>query len=114
MPLYVAGREVHELFGVDVKTMVNTGLVSRPYVQFTAILGDADWSNSKNIKDIPVTVDTENGTIILQSNVGEPAEKLCVDNDYVWCAERQPIKEKYPDFTRWVADRSYTNWYRVE
>ena len=114
LPLYIAGREVHELFGVPVNTMVNTGIVSRPYVQFTAILGDADWSGSKSIKDIPIVVETPNGNITLQSNVGEPSEKLCVDPGYVWCSERQPIQDKYPDFSRWVADRSYQNWYKVQ
>ena len=109
-PLYVAGHEVHELFGVPVSTMVNTGLVSRPIVQFTEILGDADWSNSKNIKDIPVTVETDGGIITLRTNVGEPSEKLCLSTSYVWCSERQPIQNKYPDFVRWVTDRNY-QWY---
>ena len=113
LPLYIAGREVHELFGVPVSTMVNTGIVSRPYVQFTAIIGDADWSNTKNIKDIPIVVETTNGTITLQSNVGEPSEKLCVDADYVWCAERQPIQNKYPNFTRWITDKNI-QWWKVE
>ena len=44
MPLYIAGKEVHELFGVPVSTMVNTGLVSKPAVNFSVILGEADWS----------------------------------------------------------------------
>jgi hypothetical protein len=114
MPLYVAGKEVHELFSVPVSTMVNTGLVSRPYVSFTAVIGEPDWSNTKNIKDIPVVVETPKGTITLQSNVGQPSEKLCVDADYEWCAERQPIQQKYPDFQRWVSDKNYTNWYKVE
>ena len=113
LPLYVAGREVHELFGVPVSTMVNTGLVSRPYVSFTAILGDADWSNTKNIKDIPIVVETPNGTITLQSNVGQPSEKLCVDADYVWCREREPIQNKYPDFSRWITDKN-CQWWKVE
>lgn len=114
IPLTVAGREVHELFGVPVSTMVNTGLVTKPNVQFTAIIGDADWSGQKNIKDIPVIVKTDNGVIELTSNVGEPSEKLCVDVDYEWCAERQPIQNKYPDFQRWVSDRTYQNWYQVK
>ena len=113
LPLYVAGREVHELFGVPVSTMVNTGLVSRPYVSFTAILGDADWSNTKNIKDIPIVVETPNGTITLQSNIGQPSEKLCVDADYVWCREREPIQNKYPDFSRWITDKN-CQWWKVE
>lgn len=113
MPLTVAGNEVHELFGVSVNTMVNTGITSRPAVSFTAIIGEPDWSGQKSIKDIPVVVKTANGTITLQSNAGEPSEKLCVDPGYEWCTERQPIQEKYPDFSRWVSDRTYQNWYMV-
>ena len=112
LPLYVAGQEVHELFDVPVSTMVNTESVSRPAVQFTAILGDADWSGQKNIKDIPIVVETSKGTITLGSNVGEPSEKLCVGTDYEWCTERQPIQNKYPDFRRWITDKD-ANWYKV-
>jgi len=113
LPLYIADKEVHELFGVPVNTMVNTGLVSRPEVQFTAIIGDADWSGNTNIKDIPIRVQTDKGLITIQYNVGEPSEKLCVDADYEWCTERQPIQNKYPDFKRWITDRD-ANWYDVK
>ena len=113
MPLYVEDKEVHELFGVDTGTMVNTGRVSRPAVQFTAIIGEADWNNTKSIKDITVRVLTNNGEITLQSNKGEASEKLCVDNTYVWCSERQPIQNKYPDFVRFVSDRN-VKWYQVQ
>lgn len=113
MPLYVADKEVHELFGVDTGTMVNTGRVSRPYVQFTAIIGEPDWNNTKTIKDIPIKVVTNNGAIFLQSNKGEASEKLCVDKSYVWCSERQPIQDKYPEFPRYVTDRN-VQWYQVQ
>lgn len=112
MPLYVADKEVHQLFGVDCGTMVNTGRTSRPYVQFTTVIGDADWSNTKTIKDIPIKVITNNGEIYLGSNKGEASEKLCVDKSYVWCSERQPIQEKYPKFPRFVTDRT-VKWYEV-
>jgi hypothetical protein len=113
MPLYVADREVHELFGIDTGIMVNTGQYSLPCVQFTAILGDADWNNTKTIKDIPVKVVTYNGIITLESNRGEASEKLCVDKAYEWCLEREPIQEKYPDFVRYVSDRN-VQWYKVQ
>lgn len=114
MPLYVAGEEVHQLFGVDTGVMVNTnnGTVSRPAVQFTAIIGEADWNNTKSIKDIPVKVVTNKGEITLESNKGAASEKLCVLVGYKWCNERQPIQNKYPDFTRYVTDRN-VEWYKV-
>jgi hypothetical protein len=82
-------------------------------VQFTAIIGEPDGSNTKTIKDIPIKVVTNNGEIFLQSNKGEPSEKLCVDNTYVWCSERQPIQDKYPEFPRYVTDRN-VQWYQVQ
>ena len=116
-PLFVGSREVHQLFGVDTKTMVNTenGTVSRPVASFTEILGDANWDNvmAFNIKDIPVTVMTENGLITLESNVGQASEKLCVSTAYQWCDEREPIQEKYPDFKRYVTDKNI-QWYQVQ
>lgn len=111
-PLFVGCREVHQLFGVETKTMVNTKPDEHekyPVVSFTEILGDANW----DIKDIPVTVMTENGLIKLESNVGEPSEKLCVSTAYQWCDEREPIQEKYPDFKRYVTDKNI-QWYQVQ
>ena len=117
-PLFVGSREVHQLFGVDTKKMVNTNAsdgVKKPVVLFTEILGDANWDNvmAFNIKDIPVTVMTENGLITLESNVGQASEKLCVSTAYQWCDERKPIQEKYPDFKRYVTDKNI-QWYQVQ
>ena len=116
-PLFVGSSEVHQLFGVETKTMVNTenGTVTKPIASFTEILGDANWDNTMaySIKDIPVTVLTENGMITLESNVGQASEKLCVSTSYKWCKEREPIQEKYPDFKRYVTDRNI-QWYQVE
>ena len=117
MPLYIANKEVHALFGVDTGTMVNTenGTVKRPIASFTEILGDAAWDNvmAYNIKDIPVKVLTNNGEITLSSNVGQASEKLCVSTSYLWCKEREPIQDKYPNFPRFVTDRTI-KWYEVE
>ena len=89
--------------------------ISKPIASFTEILGDADWSDAMaySIKDIPVTVLTENGMITLESNVGQASEKLCVSTSYLWCKEREPIQEKYPKFPRFVTDRTI-QWYQVE
>jgi hypothetical protein len=66
-----------------------------------------------SIKDIPVKVLTNNGEITLESNVGQASEKLCVSTSYLWCKEREPIQEKYPDFVRFVSDRN-VKWYQVQ
>lgn len=117
MPLYIGGKEngkeVHALFGVDTSVMVNTnnGTVSKAPVQFTVILGDADWSNSYNVGNIPVVVDGKAGTLTLKSKVGKAPEKICVGTDYKWCDERQPVDEKYPNFANWVSNENFS-WYR--
>jgi len=117
MPLYIGGKEngkeVHALFGVPTSVMVNTnnGTASKAPVQFTIILGDADWSNSYNVGNIPVVVDGKAGTLTLKSEVGKAPEKICVGTDYKWCDERQPVDEKYPNFVNWVSNENF-NWYR--
>ena len=117
MPLYIGQKdpayEVHNLFGVDTKTMVNTGAGKHnayPAVQFNVILGDAMWNGTYNIKDIPVYVTTKNGDITLAVETGEAPEKICVDLGFDWCDERQPIQTKYTLFPDWVQDKS-VRWY---
>lgn len=103
LPLFVNGKEVHELFGVSLGTMVNTGLHSENPVSFTIDRVIAPW-------DIEVAVMKENELIPLKANVGEPAAKIAVSPNFVWCAEREDIRTKYPNFTNYVKDTS-VNWY---
>lgn len=112
MPLYVAGNEVHGLFGVDTGVMVNTnnGTVNRPVVSFVADIGEADWSGTKTLRDIPIKVIGKNGEITLDTETGQASEKICVETRYVWCDEREPIYTRYTLFPEWVKDRS-VSWY---
>ena len=115
MPLYVGGkekgREVHGLFGVSTDVMVNTGAgPTKAPVQFDLILGDADWSGTYNIKNIPVVVVTKNGDITLGVETGMAPEKIAVTTDYVWTIERQAIHSLYPLFPEWVKNKSVV-WY---
>lgn len=106
MPIYIEGKEVHELFGVETKTMVNTGAKACPVAQFTI-------SGYKQAKDINITVDNGEFTFVLNNPVGNAPKKICVGTDYEWCAEKQNIKAKYPKFNDYVADPSKTNaWYK--
>lgn len=103
MPLYIEGQEVHELFGVDTKTMVNTGATSCPVAQFTI-------DGVKEAKDIKITID--NGEITFNLENGDAPKKICVGADYNWCTERQNIKAKYPNYVKYVADPEYKDWYK--
>lgn len=129
MPLYIGGKEngqeVHELFGVDTKTMVNTnnGTVSKRPVSFILKLRDcADWNdNAYNINDIPVVVVTPEGDITLQAVKGQPAEKVLVGTDYEWCDERESINDKYfgpqdMHFPAYAQGRKYqwNTWYKED
>ena len=105
LPLFVGGKEVHELFGVSTSTMVNTnnGTVSKNPQSFTIDRVIAPW-------DIEVVVMKENELIPLKANVGEPAAKIAVSPNFIWCNEREDIKTKYPNFTEYVKNIS-VNWY---
>lgn len=112
LELSIAGKEVHNLFGVDSGTMVNTGLVSKPAVSFKVDLGPADWSISgtQAVKSIPVVVFNNNQMITLGVETGQAPEKIAVSTSFKWCKERQPIYEKYPLFSDWVFNKM-TAWY---
>lgn len=117
MPLYVGGKangvEVHEAFGVATNTMVNTnnGTVSKSPVQVLLDLGVTDWENTitANPKDIEVYVEGKTN-LTLGTEIGQPSEKLCVDQNFQWCDEREPIETKYTRFPDWVKNRS-VKWY---
>ena len=112
LPLYVGGAEVHEKFGVETSTMVNTGIVSRPDASYMVDLGPANWniSGTDAVKSIPVVVHYKNQTITLGVETGEAPEKICVRTDYEWCSEREPIQSKYELFPYWVNDKTVI-WY---
>lgn len=110
-PIYVAGQEVHALFGVPVTTMVNTGdgATAAP-VSFTVVLKDTP-SSTFDVNDIPVVVKSEkNGEVTLQTLRGEAPEKICVETTYQWTKERENINSKYPGFKDFVSNKS-KKWY---
>jgi len=117
MPLYIGGKangvEVHEAFGVSTSTMVNTnnGTVSKAPVQFVLDMGSIGWSDTPtaNPKDVEVYVEGKTN-LTLGTEIGQPSEKLCVDQNFQWCDEREPIETKYTRFPDWVKNRS-VKWY---
>mgnify|MGYP007012484662 CR=1 FL=1 len=114
LPLYVAGREVHELLGVSTKTMVNTGLASANAVSYKVILGDAEWNignmtGPQRANLVPVVVKNGNNTITLDVETGKAPEKIAVNTNFRWCSERTPITTDYPLFSDWVLNKTI-NW----
>jgi hypothetical protein len=83
--------------------MVNTGGISKPSVPFTL-------QGISNAKDIRITVLKNGEWVELKAQQGVPAAKIAVRQDFEWCAEREPITSKYPNFPNWVKDVDYV-WY---
>ena len=113
LPLFIAGQEVHEKYGVSTSTMV----INDPYdldpdndIKEFNIKGNFNY----NALSIPVTVTkTINGqktTITLNATQGEPAGKIQVDRYFMWTKERESIAAKYPKFSDWVKDIN-VKWY---
>lgn len=114
LPLTVAGKEVHEAFGVSTSTMVNTrrNTVSKAPVSFKVDLGAANSniSGADAVKSIPVIVKNGNNVIELEVETGRAPEKIAVKTRFVWCDEREPIYTRYILFPNWVKDKSVV-WY---
>lgn len=101
LPLTIDGIEVHEKFGVSIRTMVNTGAgPSLPPVQFK--IGTYD-----RIQDIPLVV---SGSYPIPYFKGEPSAKICVDRGFTWTAEQVPIYNVYPRFKDYVTNQNVI-WY---
>ena len=103
LPLTVAGKEVHELFGVNVSDMVNTGAGSmKPVVIFRI---DTTITNAN---DIPVVL---NGNITLQAlEKNADTQKLAAPVSTNWVGERVFINDVYSNFKPWV-NGSADQWY---
>lgn len=105
LPLKVQGKEVHELFGVDVKTMVNTGIGNT----LSPLMFEIDGVIQLN--DIEISVlDAKANEYVLKSECGKAPQKICIQNGhYQWTSERQSIEDKYPNFKYWVGNEEI-NW----
>ena len=114
LPLTVAGKEVHEWFGVGTKTMVNTrkaGAVSKPVPAKYHVTGiNKDLKGKDIVIKVNKGTDEEPSWQELQAKQGVPAAKLAVSADFKWCDERVSIEEAYPIFSEWVSKPSLI-WY---
>jgi hypothetical protein len=110
--LTVAGEEVHAKFGVGLREMVNTGIVSKPAVTFTA----AD--KYEHLIDIPIRVRQQNGENItyyeLTAIKGKAPQKICVPVGTKWADEYVSITRAYPGFKDWATGESGINWSWIE
>lgn len=108
LPLYVGGQEVHEMFGVSQKTMVNTGAgASKDPVSFVL-----DGTFNYDANGITVSVDKDGERLVITAERGKVASKIAVGSDYEWCKERQDIEAKYPAFGKYVKYEVGDDWWK--
>ena len=104
LPLYIGNKEVHEAFGVTTDVMVNTGMgEAKNPVTFRL-------DNCDSPDDIQITVRDGSKEYVLDTNTGEAPKKICVAPYLEWPAERQNIKDKYPEFVNYVSNQN-VKWY---
>ena len=112
LPLTIAGREVHELFGVSQTTMVNTGVgADVPPVQFRIPGSELTSGDANDIKVIVTNAEGEK--IELTAKQGEATQKFAVpaENHVKWMKERQHISTGYENFSKYVKDASIKTWW---
>lgn len=111
LPLYVAGKEVHEAFGVGTNVMVNTNAENG--VEKAPVTIKLGTKYNKAI-DVPVMVKKSSDEYLneLTAGQGKVPSKIGVPVTYEWCNERQDIAKKYPKFTEYVTnEQANEDWY---
>lgn len=127
LPAYICfgdfkSTEVHEMFGVDTKEMVNTakGTTKSNMIaakSFTVAVG-ADWSHSPafsvkgNGFKVKVKRDKENTLEVETPGAGSSAapQMLILPEKWLWPTERTRISDAYPSFGEWGANYTNTQW----
>ena len=110
--------EVHELFGVEQKVMVNThaevipGAAHATKAPVRQELGYGISSAAEAKTKLKIEVFKNNEWCELTAETAQPAAKIAVDTDYQWLDERMSIKSVYPNFVSWVQnpDRNDKWW----
>ncbi len=110
--------EVHKLFKVGEKEMVNTKKgPTRDPVEFTLdgykVKGDDKLHPFARVQDVPIHVYRQNEWMELTAPVARAASKIAVATDFVWPDERVSLKTVYPKFPEYVKDNiDITDWWK--
>lgn len=114
--------EVHDLFGVDTKTMVNTTVstATRDAVTLKCI----DWPENSTMEaqrmNFSLKVYNDDGTVDREFtmtdllNDRKSPQALCVAGDWKWPRERVNVHTAYPLIGLWGVNfnnSEYSNWY---
>lgn len=106
LPMYVDGNEVHELLGVPNGHMTNT--LNKNEVP--PVIFKLKEVKSANPKDIEIRVFNNGRDYTITSENGEAPGKLCLPMTVDWTNERQNIKDKYPNFVKWIENKNVNFW----
>ena len=111
--------EVHELFGVAQKVMVNTHAENIPGAAYATKapvrqkLGYGINNAAEAKTKLKIEVYKNNEWCELTAETAEPAAKIAVDTDYQWLDERTSIKDVYSGFVSWVQNPDRNNkWWK--
>ena len=115
LPIAINGEydklEVHKLFGVKDKVMVNTNSKVGKHKDNVPPVKFQITGSFKSVDDVLIEVKRDDGKWHkLYAKRGDSACKILVTTDFVWPDEQQSIKVKYPKFEDWVKDPSVV-WY---
>jgi hypothetical protein len=107
------GEEVHDLFGVGVKTMVNTGLngggITKEPVEFEITTN----GTFETAADIIVSVekgDAGAGWTQMTADKGKAASLLFIPLNTKWVDEYVDIENAFPGFSNWVTTNVEPDW----
>jgi len=110
--LTIGGREVHELFGQSVSTMINTnangGVDGLAPVQFRILLGESTYAPHNALEVVTKVNSTE-----LVAKQGESTQKFAVPVGTRWMKERKLITVTYTEFSNYVKNNSPLEWYNT-
>lgn len=114
--------EVHDLFGVDTKTMVNT--TSTKATKKAVTLNSIDWPENTTMEaqrmKFSLKVYNEDGTLDREFSMADllndrkSPQALCVAGDWQWPKERVNVYTAYPLIGKWGVNfnnSEYSNWY---
>ena len=108
LPLYVDGKEVHELFSVEVTEMVNTVPGEK---RLMPVVFSIDGELEANA--VEITVNGDNAELYtLTAKQGSAPQKLCVGTDFEWTEETQNLNKKYPKFKDYVEKSEPKDWWK--
>lgn len=113
-PLYVDGREVHEMFGAQKKAdgtyqILGERTSDEFFVRGATKAADIEVKVTYIDKSGTATA-APTSTFTLTADQGKVPQKICVDPKFQLCAERQNIGDKYKNFKKYVGDPTVA-WY---